>query len=954
MKRSVFLCVSAAFAVLSAAGQTTSYGVFGGSTDFENMAAGALPSDGFFAGNTADSDIVEDASVAAQIAAADRPANFGYAATRNQVLLVDTPTNAPVVRTLAADGGIPELTDSSGNPIAFRAVYADLLVQSEAAARWDEEVLPISADDKILVYFKETAENGTVVGTNLYVRAGIFDTDSYESVPGGREYKVTTPASVGAIQKDTWYRIVLEYDPSAVEDWGIPAFRIYFGGYGPDFLCSGTEPWFEGSDDSIAQDVPDWNTMFPSLEDVNDPTPMTAVAFAGSGKVDDLVLSINDPGAPPPTTTVTLSWPASLDYVAYAVGGDTNALDAAAGTATIDVPTGSTVTLFGAKAREIEVGVVASGNAASLALPADTVPWYFPQTATPDQDGSAEHPFEIADAGDLFTLADLVQTTNCASLFFQQVADIDFTGEGAFEGVGTYAANPTGGKPFAGTYDGQNCWITDLDFTQRTYGGVFNQVNGGLIKNLYVSNITCSAAAASGNAGEWGCAIVGNAGNGATLMNLCAFGEFGTAETPCTHNVAGIAVRLSGGGENGTFVDGCCNTATLHGTYTKLGGICAIVQHQVAGGPVRFEACSNGGDIVATENASGKTPGVDGIAGIVAYVADDTTIYGCDNQAGTAFSSVAGSARIGEIVGYHQSYSLTDEGSNTASASDKMVHSQLAAKMTNFAYAVVSDGRASTVLQDDLAAGETYLLERDVAASEDPVFTLENEGDWIAFSSALGYAFNGSVDAADGLEVEEESNASTRILTFTAVVAAVDPWFIPEQGADAATIWTNLGLAGLSPNTNVVRTAGDYVALVGYATNRVAGAMEPADLTANQRTNAVLCFALNATAIPDAEIADGDLAVAAVEPAAGGAMELSIAIDGVTVGDLSAAAAQALAARALAGTVGGDDLDNLSADNVTIRVTGSEGGDILAEAVPNPDVYDEPPAAFFVQPVISK
>ena len=116
----------------------------------------------------------------------------------------------------------------------------------------------------------------------------------------------------------------------------------------------------------------------------------------------------------------------------------------------------------------------------------------------------------------------------------------------------------------------------------------------------------------------------------------------------------------------------------------------------------------------------------------------------------------------------------------------------------------------------------------------------------------------------------------------------------------------------------------------------------------------MLCFALNAAAIPDVEIADGDLAVAAAEPAAGGAMEIAISIDGVTVGDLSAAAAQALAARALAGTAGGDDLDDLSADNVTIRVTGSEGGDILAEAVPNPDVYDEPPATFFVQPVISK
>ena len=91
-------------------------GIFPGSTDFEDMSVGALPSDGFFAGNTADSSIVSNAAVAAQIAAADRPANFDYADTRDKVLSVDATTNAPLVRTLAANGGDPQLTDSNGNP----------------------------------------------------------------------------------------------------------------------------------------------------------------------------------------------------------------------------------------------------------------------------------------------------------------------------------------------------------------------------------------------------------------------------------------------------------------------------------------------------------------------------------------------------------------------------------------------------------------------------------------------------------------------------------------------------------------------------------------------------------------------------------------------------------------------------------------------------------------------
>ena len=86
--------------------------------------------------------------------------------------------------------------------------------------------------------------------------------------------------------------------------------------------------------------------------------------------------------------------------------------------------------------------------------------------------------------------------------------------------------------------------------------------------------------------------------------------------------------------------------------------------------------------------------------------------------------------------------------------------------------------------------------------------------------------------------------------------------------------------------------------------------------------------------------------------AAGGSMAISI--DGLAAGDLSAAAAQALATRVFSKSVGGDDLSDLSADNVTVRVTGSENGKILATVVSNPNVYAEPPATFFVKPVVSK
>ena len=142
----------------------------------------------------------------------------------------------------------------------------------------------------------------------------------------------------------------------------------------------------------------------------------------------------------------------------------------------------------------------------------------FPRTATAGQDGTAAHPYEIADADDLVALKDAVAAGVGAGLCYRQTSDIDMSGAGAFAGIGTYEANLNNGVPFTGTYDGGGHRISNVDFTQRNYGGIFNQVKGGTIRNLTVSNITCSAF----TGGEWGCSIVGNAGLGATLQGFRA------------------------------------------------------------------------------------------------------------------------------------------------------------------------------------------------------------------------------------------------------------------------------------------------------------------------------------------------------------------------------------------------------------------------------------------------
>jgi len=398
--------------------------------------------------------------------------------------------------------------------------------------------------------------------------------------------------------------------------------------------------------------------------------------------------------------------------------------------------------------------VLSSGATDAITIAGET-----PRTV----DGTAANPYEITNLADLQALADAVNAGNtCSGKCFVQ------TDAGAFAGIGVYNANPTAGTPFTGTYDGGNFKICNVDFTQRNYGGVFNQVNGGTIKNLTVSNITCSAFSDSVNSGEWGGAIVGNAGNGATLQNLVAEGTF-AADHPATHNVAGIVIRACGGGENGTLIKDCTNNATLYGAYTKIGGICALTQYKIAGGAVTFDGCVNNGDIISSRT----TTGVTGYAGILGYNDDNSVLVNCSNTGSIVNNSGANTDKDGAIVGWAYTKnangvrSLTDQGGNSAAKTDKMLAfvSDLA-DVTGFKYATVANDVATTVTS--LSAGNTYLLEGNVAASETPVFTFAEAGT-IAFDAALGYTFEGTVAADTSRIASLDSATVDNVTTYTAV-----------------------------------------------------------------------------------------------------------------------------------------------------------------------------------------
>lgn len=390
------------------------------------------------------------------------------------------------------------------------------------------------------------------------------------------------------------------------------------------------------------------------------------------------------------------------------------------------------------------------------------------KTKTGEAYDAETNPYVIADVEDLLAL---MYGGNLAASYVQ-TNNIDMSGVAPFPGIGTYAANLNSGVAFTGTYDGQGYKISNIDFTQRNYGGVFNQVKGGTIKNLTVDTITCSTFDSSVNSGEWGCAIVGNAGLGATLKNLTAMGSFGSSEKPCTHNVAGIAIRVCGGASNvvngvtmfETLVQNCTNNATLYGSYTKCAGISALTQDQngVPNDYVLFDGCVNNANIAMV--AGKGTEGRDGLSGILGYVADGTKIQNCENK-GT-LTSVLATAKIGGIVGWAQGRTLDDLGGNVNAASAKMVGDPSGSTITGFQYATVDNGVATTIAPPyTLAADNTYLLEGNVAAGT--VYTFDAAGT-IAFNTN-GYNFAGTVAVANPNMLDVETSTVDETVTYTAV-----------------------------------------------------------------------------------------------------------------------------------------------------------------------------------------
>ena len=816
MKTLKFMLAAATAIGLASATQADQYNT----TGFEKLTVGDPVGTGvtdndsasyfWYTGSVAEDNESVIAAADAELANIARPRGAASVDSgRDKILQVSTGTD-PLMRTYAPlNGTTPQ------NPSTITEdTYVDTLVQFTVTP-YTDTVNPGSSD-KLMIYLKETTNtvDASETSTNLVVVGGYHN----GTTTVAKEYRLNTGSVT--VNPNEWHRLTVKaiVDISGAYGARLPGFQIWVDGT----LCTlnGAVTY-----DALNADALDLFGAFSTADDIDNgkivlsllaaggeqTATLQGVGFAGEGKVDDIVFGTVDPFATVFDFTFALG--TGVSAVTYTVGGTEydqarTFPEVVAGTA-VEV-TSITYTDAYMEGTRTAVnlsdpvsGVYTVTNAgASLTI---TPEQFFPRTNTPDQDGTAAHPYEVADAAALKALQKgVLAGKNITGKNFVLTGNIDMTGVTDFYGIGwfessdSYASLPPGvasaktSLPFTGVFDGAGYTISNVTIVRHNYAGVFNNVSG-TVKNLTVQNLGFS-----GTCSEWGCAIVGNAAAGSLLSNLTAAASTVWGDN-ANHNVAGIVVRPIGT----ATIYGCVNNANITASGKRVGGVAAFVGSGSTG--TVFDSCTNNAAIVS----SNGTRGVGGILGCAEgnTTATATLIRNCADFGSETAQAEGGHA--GAIVGsnWNGSYTYTDDGGNTFKASTVdcgFIKNQIFGRTYSVASTIGGTPCLTTVKQADLAANNQYTLLTNVVSGT--VFTLQADGDFIAFA-LNGYTFGGTVDGAEGLTVTDATESG--VTTFTAAASAPSGETI-APGEQSSTTYTTSADA-TAALANVTITAPDAV-----------------------------------------------------------------------------------------------------------------------------------------------
>ena len=198
----------------------------------------------------------------------------------------------PLERYAKTGGGLVDLTVAS--------VYVDTLVQFTVTPAGDT-VVPSNGVDKLMIYLKEDLENGK---TNLVVKGGYFAENASDVV--AKDYTLNAGKD---IKPGTWYRLTVR----AMANLADPA-EATFAGFTvsidgtvctlDDYAVAQAEEPDEGENglvypfNTLSFDSESYKLLAGKkavLSLVKNGTTLKSVGFAGSGLVDDLVITTLDP-----------------------------------------------------------------------------------------------------------------------------------------------------------------------------------------------------------------------------------------------------------------------------------------------------------------------------------------------------------------------------------------------------------------------------------------------------------------------------------------------------------------------------------------------------------------------------------------------------------------------------------------------------------------------------------